>query len=161
MIALCSWRKFIYCALCFLKSLVICFCPLLKESRSRTGQHAGVMRCRWEKHHPEKWIFIRPFRWWWPCSRWWVCISLWLDWGWLIPSCGASPSQMVDRVYIWQPTFTWWNNTSKVCLPPGRWRELISTLLWATCRFVCSFSSCLQAPPGRMSGWSNRLYLYL
>lgn len=65
MIALCSLRKFIYCAFCFLKSLVICFCPLLKESRSRTGHDPGVMKCWWEKHHPEKWIFIRPFLWWW------------------------------------------------------------------------------------------------
>lgn len=65
MIALCSLRKFIYCVFCLLKSLVICFCPLLKESRSRTGQDPGVMKCWWGKHHPEKWIFIRPFLWWW------------------------------------------------------------------------------------------------
>lgn len=24
----------------------------------------------------------------WLCSKWWVSISLWLDWGWLIPSWG-------------------------------------------------------------------------
>lgn len=38
-----------------------------------------------------------------PCSRWWVSISLWLDGGWPIPSCGASWSQMVECVYVWQP----------------------------------------------------------
>lgn len=31
-IALCSFRKFICCSFCFLKSLAICFCPPLKET---------------------------------------------------------------------------------------------------------------------------------
>ena len=73
-IALCSWRKFIYCAVCFLKSLVICFCPLLKESRWSPGQDPEVMRCWWGKQHPEKWIFIRPFPW-----QWWQYGCAWSD----------------------------------------------------------------------------------
>lgn len=36
-IALCSFRKFICCSFCFLKSLAICFCPLLKETEFRPG----------------------------------------------------------------------------------------------------------------------------
>lgn len=60
MIALSSVRKFIYYAFCFLKSLIICFCALLKESRLRTGQNPRVMRCWWEKHHQRNGSLLDP-----------------------------------------------------------------------------------------------------
>lgn len=123
MIALSSWRKFIYCAVCFLKSLVICFCPLVKESRWSPGQDPEVMRCWWGKHHPEKWILLDPSRDDGGSMAVLEVMGLYFLMAWLGLAdslLGTSPSQKVGCVCVWQPTFTWWNNTSEVCLQPLR-----------------------------------------